>query len=254
MSRALTAAALAVMISCARQTPVAEKKSAEPPPPSYFKVDSATAVTITGKVFFKGKRPARTRIEIDEDPQCVKLNKAGMFDESVLVNGNGTVSNVFIYVKKGLEGKQFPPPPEPVTIDQKGCRFNPRILGVQTGQLIRVTNSDPVTHNIHPMPKQNREWNQSQAEGAPPLERKFVRPEQMIRVKCNVHSWMRAYIAAMEHPYFAVTGPDGSFEIRNLPPGEYTVEAWQEKLGAQDQQVTLAPASKSELVFSFQGM
>lgn len=248
-------AAFALMAACS-QSPKAVPEAKKEAPPSYFQVDPGTAVTITGKVFLKGAKPVRKKLEIDEDPACVKLNKAGLFEETVMVNANGTLANVFVYVKKGLEGKQFAPPPatDVVTIDQKGCRFTPHVLGVRTGQTISVTNSDPLTHNIHPQPKMNREWNQSQPEGAPPLERRFVRPEMMIRVKCNVHSWMRAYIGAMEHPYFAVTGSDGSFEIRNLPPGEYTVEAWQEKLGSQEQQVTLAPSSKSEMVFSFQGI
>ncbi len=242
-------AALAVLAACSRPREVKQQE------PSYFQVDSNTAVTIAGKVFFKGAKPARKRLDIDEDPVCVKLNKGGLFEESVMVNANGTLANVFVYVKQGLEGKQFPPPPaaETVTIDQKGCRFLPHVIGVRAGQTMRVTNSDPLTHNIHPQPKMNREWNQSQPEGAPPLERRFVRPEMMVRVKCNVHSWMRAYIGAMEHPYFAVTGADGSFEIRNLPPGDYTVEAWQETLGARQQQVTMAPSSKTGLVFSFEG-
>ncbi len=252
MKRALALAALTWLAACSTKPPEAKK---EAPPPSYFEVDPKSAVTVSGKIFFKGKRPARQRLNIDEDPVCLKLNKGGLLEESVMVNANGTVSNVFVYVKKGLEGKQFAPAPpaEIVTIDQKGCRFVPHVIGVRAGQTMKVTNSDPLTHNIHPQPKMNREWNQSQPEGAPPLERKFVRPEMMIRVKCNVHSWMRAYIGAMDHPYFAVTGDDGSFEIRNLPPGNYTVEAWQEKLGAQEQEISTAPSSKTEMVFTFQG-
>ena len=124
-------------------------------------------------------------------------------------------------------------------------------LGVQVGQTFKVTNSDPLTHNIHPLPQLNRDWNQSQPEGAEPLIRKFAQPEVMIRIKCNIHGWMRAWAGVVAHPYFAVTGADGSFQLRNVPPGNYVLEAWQEELGKQEQQVTLAPAGKSELAFTF---
>ncbi|MDX1979104.1 MAG: carboxypeptidase regulatory-like domain-containing protein [Bryobacteraceae bacterium] len=222
--------------------------------PVYFKVEPSTAGAISGRITFSGPKPPRRKLRIDEDLACVHANRNGLFDESIVVNRDGALANVFVYVKKGLEGKQFTPPEGAVTIDQKGCRFSPRVMGVRVGQVIRVTNSDPVTHNIHPQARMNREWNQSQPEGAPPLERKFVRSEVMIRVKCNVHSWMRAYIGVLEHPYFAVTGADGSFEIRDLPPGSYTIEAWHEKLGSQEQQVTVPPSGKQEAGFTFKGV
>jgi hypothetical protein len=116
-----------------------------------------------------------------------------------------------------------------------------------------VSNSDPVTHNIHPLAQINREWNHSQGQGDPPLNRRFIKPEIMIRVKCNIHSWMRAYIGVLAHPYFAVTGADGAFEIRNLPPGAYVLEAWHESLGVQDQPVKITPSGKVEVSFKFQG-
>jgi hypothetical protein len=221
--------------------------------PVYFRVDPSTAGTLSGKVLFKGKRPARKKIDMDEDPQCEALHKSPVYDESEIVNRNGTLANVFIYVKSGLEGKAFEPPSAPVTIDQHGCWFIPRVLGIQVDQVLRVTNSDPVTHNIHPRPHDNREWNHSQSAGAPPIERKFTHPEVMIRVKCNIHGWMHAWIGVVDNPYFAVTGPDGSFELKNLPPGTYTLGAWQEVLGSQEKSVTVPPAGKSTLDFSFKG-
>ena len=244
------ATVLLVGAGCSNAPPPAAKK---PEPPAYFKADPQTGSTVSGKVSFTGPRPRRVAIEIDEDPACARMNKAGMFDDSVAVQTGGALSNVFIHVTKGLEGKRFAPPPEgeAVTIDQKRCQFAPRVLGLRVGQTLRVTNSDPVTHNIHPQARMNREWNQSQPEGAPALERKFARPETMIRVKCNVHSWMRAYVGAVEHPYFAVTGADGSFEIRNLPPGDYTLEAWHEKLGTRELQVHVDPSSTKTVAFSF---
>jgi plastocyanin len=247
----LLVALMAAACSSPPPQPTAQKKEE----PSYFAVDSQTSATLRGKVVFKGPRPRRRALQVDEDAACVQLNRGRLLDESLLVNAGGALANVFVYVKRGLEGKHFAPPPpgDVVTIDQKHCRFEPHVFGVRVGQTIRITNSDPVTHNIHPQPENNREWNQSQPEGAPPLERKFVRPEVMIRVKCNVHSWMRAYVSALDHPYFAVTRADGTFEIPNLPPGRYTVEARQEKLGPQEMTVELAPSEQKPVEFVYAG-
>ena len=188
---------------------------------------------------------------MSEDPACVAAHHGKAYDESLVVNPNGTLANVFIYVKSGLEGKAFQVPSSPVVIDQRGCWFHPRVLGIQTGQELKVINSDPVTYNIHPMAQINREWNHSQGEGDPPLDRKFIKPEVMIRVKCNIHSWMHAFIGVVDNPYFAVTGADGAFEIKNLPPGDYTIAVWQETLGVQEKKVTVAPSGKVQTDFTF---
>jgi plastocyanin len=187
------------------------------------------------------------------DPACVEAHHGKAYDESLVVNANGTLANVFVYVKSGLGGKVFEVPSTPVTIDQKGCWFHPRVLGIQTAQTLEVINSDPVTHNIHPMAQINREWNHSQGQGDAPLARRFLKPEVMIRVKCNIHSWMHAFIGVVDHPYFAVTGAGGTFEIPNLPPGDYVIEAWHETLGTQQQKITVTPAGKIEADFTFKG-
>ena len=245
---------IAVLAGCsgsAKKEPQTAAK--QEPAPSYYKVDPGTAGVLKGIVRFTGKRPAPKTIDMSNDPPCAEAHHGKVYDESVVVNPNGTLANVFIYIKGGLEGKQFEVPTTPVVFDQRGCWFQPRVLGIQTGQTLQVTNSDPVTHNIHPMAQLNREWNSSQGPGEAPLARKFPRPEVMIRVKCNIHSWMRAYIGAIEHPYFAVTGPDGTFEIRNVPPGDYLIEAWQETMGTQEQKMTVTPAGKIETSFTFKG-
>ena len=174
---------------------------------------------------------------------------------SLQVGNKGALGNAFVYIKKGLEDKKFEPPAEPVVIDQRGCWFEPRIIAMQTGQALKVINSDPVTHNIHPRAKVNREWNQNQPEGSPPAVRKFFNlPEVMIRVKCNIHPWMKAWIGVVDNPYFAVTKADGSFEMKNVPPGVYTVEAWQEDFSStQEQQVTVAASGKAAADFTFKG-
>lgn len=223
------------------------------PPPAYFKVDAATAGTLTGTIKFTGRRPVRKTVDMSEDPACVAAHHGKADDESLAVNSNGTLANVFIYLKTGLEGKTFEVPATPVVIDQNGCWFHPRVMGIQTGQTLQVTNSDPVTHNIHPLAQINREWNHSQGQGDTPLARRFIKPEVMIRVKCNIHSWMHAFIGVVDHPYFAVTGSDGTFQIRNIPPGDYVVEAWQEKLGTQQQKITITPSGKIESNFVFKG-
>jgi plastocyanin len=219
----------------------------------YFKVDPGTAGVIAGRVLFSGKAPAGKTVDMSEDPQCNQLHAKAVVDRAVAVNKNGTLANVFVYIKGGLEGKKFAPPSFAAVMDQKGCWFEPRVLGIQTGQELEVTNSDPVTHNIHPRAHVNREWNQSQEQGTAPLERRFGYQEIMIRVKCNIHNWMHAWIGVVDNPYFAVTGADGGFELKNVPPGEYTMEAWQEELGTQEQHVTVAASGKAEVGFTFKG-
>lgn len=236
------------MVACSTPSPAKKEAAA----PVYFKVDPATAGTVEGKVTFRGKIPPHKKVDMSEDPQCASLHKTAVIDDAIAASRDGSLANVFVYVKQGLDGKKFAPPAQPATIDQKGCWFIPRVLGIQTGQTLDVTNSDPVTHNIHPRPHVNREWNQSQDPGTKPLERRFIAPEVMIRVKCNIHAWMHAWIGVVDSPYFAVTGADGKFDLSNLPPGNYTIEAWQEDLGTQQQQVTVAPQGKSEIAFTFQ--
>jgi hypothetical protein len=243
---------LLLLAGCSPKTGTNKSTETAPKPTvSYFKVDPATAGSVTGKIAYRGKPPARKPIDMSEDPTCVAAHHGKVFDESVVV-GSG-LANVFVYIKSGLEGKTFEVPSEPVVINQSGCQFHPHVLGVQVNQPFRITNSDPVTHNIHPMAEINREWNHSQGPGDPPLNRKFLKPEIMIPVKCNIHGWMHAYIGVLDHPYFAVSKDDGSFEISNLPPGNYTLATWQEKLGTQEQQITVAPGGHTAINLTYKG-
>ncbi len=221
--------------------------------PEYYKVDPATAATVTGRITWSGKPPKPPAVDMSEDPACVEAHKQGHYDGPLVVSASGGLANAFVYIKSGLEGKTFQTPAIPATIDQQGCWFEPRVVGLQTGQVLRVVNSDPVTHNIHPLAGVNREWNHSQGQGDAPLKRKFLKPEIMIRVKCNIHSWMRAYLGVVEHPYFAVSGSDGAFEIRNLPPGDYTLAVWHETGGEQERKIHVPPAGKITADFPFKG-
>jgi hypothetical protein len=229
------------------------EQSATPAQPPACHVDLTTAGSISGVIRYTGKRPIEKKIDMSEDPACVEAHHGKALDESLVVAPNGALANAFLYVKQGLEGKRFDPPSTPVTIDQRGCWFHPRVFGVQVNQEFDVVNSDPVTHNIHPMAMVNREWNHSQGAGDPPLKRHFTKPEVMIAVKCNIHRWMHAYIGVVDNPYFAVTGADGSFTIPNLPPGTYTIGIWQEDLGSQARQITVVPHANTQLNLSLKG-
>lgn len=217
-------------------------------------VDPATFATLAGEVRYRGPADQAVVIDMDQDPDCKKLYKDGKRSESLVVVGeDARLANAFVYLKgEGLEPKAIPAPPA-VRIDQKGCWFEPRVIGLQVGQTLEVTNSDKVTHNIHPEAKANREWNQSQAPEDPALKRKFAQPEVMIRVKCNVHKWMRAWIGVVGHPYFAVTGADGRFELKDVPPGSYTLVAWHEKLGTRETKITIGPRASMVVAFDFNG-
>ena len=235
-----------------------EEKSSAPAAPAAAPapaaaIDPATAGEVTGSVSFEGAAPAKIRIRMDAVPACTEASKEAVFSEEVVVNDNKTLRNVFVYVKDGLGNRTFPAPAEPVVLDQKGCWYRPHVFGIVAGQKLEVKNSDPTNHNIHPMPSQNREWNESMPPGASPLMKDFPRAEVMLPVKCNVHPWMKAYIGVVAHPFFAVTGDKGSFTLKGLPPGDYTIEAWQEKYGTQDQKVTIGPKESKAITFSFKG-
>jgi plastocyanin len=241
-----------VLVSCGqKETPAPEEtaaptEQAAPPTP----IDQATVASVTGKVAFQGAKPKLARIMMDQDPVCVQKHSGPVLAEDGAVNDNGTVPNAFVYVKAGAEKYNFAVPTESVELDQDGCVYKPHVVGVQVGQTLRILTKDPTTHNIHPMPKDNREWNMSQAPNAAPLEQKFSRPEIMIPVKCNQHPWMKAYVGVTKNPFFAVTGSDGTFTIKGLPPGDYTIEAWSPTFGTQEQKVTVGAKESKTVEFT----
>lgn len=218
-----------------------------------FPVDTTTAATITGSVAFAGQRPAPQRIDMSEEPTCAQKHPSGAFVEAIVVNDNGTLRNVFVYVKEGLPANlTFPTPREPVEIDQNGCIYHPRVFGIQVGQALNIKNSDGLLHNIKALPQTNRPFNISQPTNMV-TSRSFRAAEVPVPLECNVHSWMNAWVGVLSHPYFAATGADGAFSLRRLPPGTYTLEAWHERLGTQTQQVTVGPNETKNIVFTFRG-
>jgi len=221
----------------------AETKAAAP---AAAPIDPATVATITGMVKFDGKVPKAQKIDMSQDPACKGSNET----ETVEAD-NGNLANVFVYVKDGLGDRAFDTPKTAAKIDQSGCRYHPHVLGVMAGQTVEITNSDNTTHNIHPSPKDNKEWNESQPPKGAPLDKSFARQEVLIPVKCNQHPWMKMYIGVVKNPFFAVTGKDGKFELKGLPPGTYTVTAIHEKFGPQDMKVTVGPKESKTADFTF---
>jgi len=172
-------------------------------------------------------------------------------DETVVVNANGTLANVFVYVKSGLPASYTAPAPAgPVTLDQDGCRYHPHVLGIQVGQTLAIKNSDGILHNIKAKAKANRPFNISQP-AVMTSTKTFDKPEVMVALECNVHGWMHAWLGVLPHPFFGVSGSDGSFAIKGLPPGTYTIEAWHEKYGTQTASVTVAGSETKTADFSF---
>jgi len=225
-----------------------------PPPPAGGgkPVDEATAGAIAGKVTFAGTPPKPDMLRMNTDPACVEANGAISPSDAVLVSADGAVKNVFVYIKDGLDSSySFDIPATPVVLDQKGCRYVPRVIGVRTGQPIEIVNSDATLHNVHALPMANQEFNHGQGVKAQPMTHTFTVPEVMVRFKCDVHGWMSAYVGVMAHPFFAVTGPDGAFEIKGVPPGTYTLAVWHETFGTQTQQITIADRETKTVAFSY---
>jgi plastocyanin len=217
-------------------------------------VDEANGATITGKVVFSGTAPKPQPISMDATPKCAQQHPQPVLSEEVIVNGNGTLRNAFVWVKSGLpEARWTPEPQGGVTIDQVGCVYKPHVVGIRTGQPVEFTNSDPTNHNIHPMPRENAEFNMSQPPQSEKISRKFSKPEVMIPVKCNVHPWMRVWVGVVDHPFFAVTGDDGIFTLKGLPPGDYTLEVWHERYGKQEAKVTVGAKDSKTVDFTYKG-
>jgi plastocyanin len=209
-----------------------------PAPPPAAPTDTADGPgVITGTITFEGKAPPRPPLQMDSDPKCAAL--PGAASERLIVGAGNGLQNVFVWVTDGLGSRTYAVPAAPVMLDQKGCQYVPHVLGAQVGQTIKVANSDAALHNVHATPKTNREFNFSQPVNVPPVDRVFTQPEIGIPLKCDVHGWMNAYVHAVPHPFFAVTGADGRFEIKGLPAGTFTIEAWHETLGTQTQSVTV---------------
>lgn len=214
-------------------------------------VDEATAGTISGKVNFTGAKPDVRTIDMSGNEACAKAHSTPQKSEEVVVNSNGTLKYVFVWVKSGVPDRPWPAPAAPAVLDQMGCMFEPHVFGVMVNQDVKFANSDNTNHNIHPLPRVNTEWNHSEPPKTSDLVKRFNKQEVMIPVKCNIHPWMRAFLGVVNHPFFAVTGDDGTFKIRGLPPGKYTVEAWHERYGRKAVELTIGTKEDKTVDFEF---
>lgn len=225
-----------------------------PAPPAIEgkRVDAATAGAISGKVTFDGGVPANVILKMTADPNCVTNAGPNPQSDAVLVGADKSIRNAFVHIKTGLDpAYAFDVPKTTVTLDQRGCIYTPRVVGLRAGQSIEVLNSDNTLHNVHALPMQNQEFNQGQPFRGMKLTKTFTVSEVMVRFKCDVHGWMAAWVGVTSHPFFAVTGADGAFELKGVPPGTYTVEAWHEKFGTRTAQVTVGPGQAQTASFTF---
>lgn len=208
--------------------------------------------TITGVVNFSGAAPTNPAIDMAEEQECAAKYSDTPTDPIVSVT-NGKLANVFVRIVGGLPGGPYPAPSTPAKIDQDGCLYHPRVLGVMVGQKLEIGNSDPLLHNIKAIPTENRGFNISQPRAGMTTSKTFKTPEIMVPIECNVHGWMHAFVGVVEHPYFATSSEDGTFTITGLPAGTYQLEAWHETLGTQSGEVTIAEDGTGTIEFTFGG-
>jgi plastocyanin len=213
---------------------------------------SADAATISGTVKLATAPPKMPVLQMAADPYCQSQHSAPVLDEEVVTGPGGELANVFVYIKQ-VNGN-YPAPTTPVVIDQHGCQYHPHALAVQVGQPLQIKNSDATLHNIHALPNINPQFNVGQPVQDMVSTKKFDKAEiTPFRIKCDVHGWMKAFMAVMPHPFYSISQGNGSFTISNLPPGQYTIVAWHEKYGSQEQQITVAPKESKAVNFTFKG-
>jgi plastocyanin len=204
----------------------------------------ANGGSLKGSVKLKGKAPARKELNMKSDPFCAKQPAAK--DEEAVVGPGGELKNVVVRIAKGLPAAS-PTPTDEVVLDQKGCVYQPRVVVAQAGQTVAIKNSDQTLHNVHTYKGPSTLFNQAQVYGQPAIKKKAPSVGDVVKFKCDVHPWMTGWLLVTDNPYFAVTGADGSFDIPGIPPGKYTVEAWHERFGTKQAEVTIAAGKPAEL-------
>lgn len=207
--------------------------------------------TISGTIKYEGAVPEARLIHMDADPICYAVNKGNVHSQSIILGDNNTLGNVFVYIKSGLPNTHYPSPSAVAIINQGGCNYSPHVIGVLVGQKVKFLNPDGTLHNVHAICKINPEFNASMPDFRKELTVSFDKPEFMFPVRCDVHPWMQAWMAVMQHPFFDVTGSEGTFEIKNIPAGTYVIEAWHERLESKTATVTIKDGEVQKLDFTF---
>lgn len=209
--------------------------------------ESAPAGSVTGTVLFEGEPPAQDTLPVSRDPACAQRPAQA---EDVVVE-RGKLRDVVVRISQGASGSHRAPS-APAVIDQRACMYTPRVVGIVAGQALQVRNSDGTFHNVRGTLAGKLVWNKPQAQAAAPLALPApARAGQVLEMACDVHPWMRAYVAVHDHPYFAVTGPDGGFRITGLAPGAYTLEAWHPTLGRQEMPIRIGRGAKAAVTARF---
>ena len=214
-------------------------------------IDPATAGTISGRILFSGPTPAMPVIDMSSNPLCEREHKAPVHAQTIVVNPNRTLRYAFIWIKDGLPKAHWTPPAESVKLTQSGCTYDPHVIGIMAGQTLEIVNDDPVNHNIHAEAQTNAPWNIAEAPKAEHMFRKFAAEEVLVPISCSVHPWMRSFVGVSPHPFYAVSGDDGTFRLTGVPPGTYTIEVVQEKLGRKQGTVTLSASGAATIDFTY---
>ncbi len=202
-------------------------------------------------MLFEGPAPTLPVIDMSSNPSCERQHHAPAHAQTLVVNPNRTLRYAFVWIKAGLPNAHWTPPAESVKLTQSGCIYAPHVTGIMAGQTLEIVNDDPVNHNIHAESQANPPWNISEAPRDEHKFRKFATEEVLVPVSCSVHPWMRAFVGVSPHPFYAVTGEDGAFTLQGVPPGTYTIEVVQEKLGKKQGSVTLSASGSATIDFTY---
>ncbi len=224
----------------------------EPPPPPPGAIPAGQSIgsaAIAGRALYSGDPPERRPINMSGESSCVRAGHTALA-EDLIVGADGALQNVIVRVVSGLGDRVFAPPAEPARMDQQGCVFVPHVLAAQANQVIEFTSSDPILHNVRAVADKNRTFNVSMSGRGRTIRRYFSEPE-FVAIRCDLHLWMKAWIGIVDHPFFAVTGEEGRFDLTGLPAGTYEVEAWHETLGTARRTITLGEGERGEVDFTF---
>ena len=212
----------------------------------------ATAGAISGTIKYEGRVPSLPSIKMNADPGCLAKHKTPVKSEMLVLGDGNTMANILVHVKSGVPDKSYPTPSKPVVMDQNGCRYSPHVMGAMVGQEFKILNSDGLLHNVHALPKVNKQFNMAMPKSRTEAVETFNREEGIFKIKCDVHPWMNSYVAVLTHPFFDATGKDGKFTLSDLPAGTYEIEAWHEsKLGSQTKTVTVSADETKTVDFTF---